>query len=123
MLHIADGGDNTESRSFIDAMMSRGAQFDILGESYYPQWHGTTQQLQSNLNDLSTRYKFNVIVAEYSQYKQEVNDIAESIPNGNLKGTFIWEPFSWGETIVDTNGNTNALLNIYPQIATKYNIK
>jgi beta-galactosidase/arabinogalactan endo-1,4-beta-galactosidase len=123
MLHIADGGDNTESRYFIDNMMSRGVQFDILGESYYPRWHGTTQQLQSNLTDLSTRYKFDVIVAEYSEYKREVNDIAESIPNGNLKGTFIWEPFSWGETVVDTSGNTNALINIYPAVAAKYNVK
>ena len=43
-------------------MMARGVQFDILGESYYPQWHGTTHQLQSNITDLSTRYKFNIIV-------------------------------------------------------------
>jgi arabinogalactan endo-1,4-beta-galactosidase len=123
MLHIADGGDNTESRSFIDAMMSRGMQFDILGESYYPRWHGTTQDLQNNLADLSNRYNFNIIVAEYSQYKQEVNDIAQSIPKGNLKGCFIWEPFSWGETIVDSSGNTNSLIDIYPKIAAKYNVK
>jgi len=120
MLHIAAGGQNIESRYFIDNMLQRGVQFDIIGESYYPDWHGTPDSLQHNLEDLTKRYKQDVIVAEYSRYKQEVNDIAFNLPGNKLKGTFIWEPLSWGETIVDKEGKSNNWLEVYSGISRKY---
>lgn len=36
MLHIALGGQNDESKFFIDNMINRGVQFDVIGLSYYP---------------------------------------------------------------------------------------
>jgi len=124
MLHIADGGQNDESRYFLDNMISRGVSFDIIGQSYYPQWHGTLDQLRFNLNDLSTRYKQPVIVAEYTYKKTEVNDIAFTLPKGNIKGTFIWEPLNTWEQIFDKQGVAiDSLLNIYPAVAKKYGLK
>lgn len=124
MLHIADGGQNDESRSFIDNMLSRGVQFDIIGESYYPQWHGTLDQLKNNLTDLSNRYNVDVLVAEYTAHKIEVNDIAFTLPDGKLKGTFIWEPLNTWEYIFDKQGKAiDSLLNIYPAVAKKYSVK
>jgi len=124
MLHIALGGENAESRQWLDAMISRGVDFDVIGESYYPQWHGTLDSLKKNLTDLSQRYKQSVVVAEYTQHKTEVNDIAFSLPKGNIKGTFIWEPLSTWEEIFDKNGESiDDLLNIYPAIAKKYAVK
>lgn len=122
MIHIACGGQNTESRYFVDNMLKRGVTFDIIGESYYPEWHGTPDSLKNNLTDLSTRYKQDVIVVEYSQRKREVNDIAFSLPGNKTKGTFIWEPFSWGETFVDKQGNANAHLATYDSISKQYHI-
>ncbi|MGN6401329.1 MAG: beta-galactosidase GalA, partial [Flavisolibacter sp.] len=72
MLHIALGGQNDESVFFINNMLSRGVQFDVIGESYYPKWHGTLSDLQNNLNDLARRYNKDVVVVEYSQLKKEV---------------------------------------------------
>ena len=123
MLHIACGGQNQESRWFIDAMLARHVKFDIIGESYYPQWHGTLQELQANLTDLSNRYKQDVVVAEYTQHKREVNDIAFTLPKGVIKGTFIWEPLNTWEQIFDKQGNSNELINIYPEVARKYGIE
>ena len=124
MLHIADGGQNDESRYFFDNMISRGVVFDIIGQSYYPQWHGTLEQLKSNLNDLSARYAQPVIVAEYTYHKTEVNDIAFTLPKGNIKGTFIWEPLNTWEFIFDKQGKAiDSLLNIYPMVAEKYGVK
>jgi arabinogalactan endo-1,4-beta-galactosidase len=123
MLHIASGGSNKESRYFVDNMLKRNVQFDIIGESYYPEWHGTPDSLRSNLTDLTNRYKQDVIVVEYSQKKQEVNDVAFSLPGNKVKGTFIWEPLSWGETVVDKAGKSNAYLSTYSDISKKYNIK
>lgn len=124
MLHIALGGQNKESREWLDAMIARGVDFDIIGESYYPQWHGTIPELQYNLTDLSTHYKQEVIVAEYTRHKVEVNDIAFNLPDGNLKGTFIWEPLNTWEFIFDKQGNAiDSLLNIYPALSKKYKVK
>jgi len=122
MLHIAAGGQNAESRYFIDNMLKRGVKFDIIGESYYPEWHGTPDSLKKNLTDLNTRYKQAVIVAEYSQHKREVNDIEFNLPGNKLKATFIWEPLSWGETIFDKDGKENAYLNNYSTISKDYHI-
>jgi arabinogalactan endo-1,4-beta-galactosidase len=123
MLHIACGGQNEESGFFLDNMLKRGVVFDVIGESYYPRWHGTTEDLKNNLTDLATRYKQDIIVVEYSQKKQEVNDIAFTLPGNKGKGTCIWEPLSWGETFFDKEGKPNDLLDIYPVIHKKYAIK
>jgi len=124
MLHIADGGQNAESKLILNTLISRGVQFDVIGESYYPFWHGTLDSLKRNLTDLSLRYKQDVVVAEYTQHKREVNDIAFNLPHGNMKGTFIWEPLNTGEPIFDKNGNAiDSLINIYPAIANKYGVK
>src|SRR4029079_4128309 len=46
MLHVALGGQNNESVFFIDNMIARGVPFDVIGESYYPKWHGTLDDLR-----------------------------------------------------------------------------
>ncbi len=122
VLHIACGGENAQSRYFLDNMIKRGVKFDIIGESYYPRWHGPIDSLKANLADLTTRYKQDVIVAEYTQKKQEVNDVAFSLPGNKLKGTFIWEPINTGEPTFDRDGKTNAFMDVYPAISKKYNI-
>lgn len=123
MLHIALGGQNEESRAWLDSMLVRNVQFDVIGESYYPQWHGTLDDLKKNLTDLSLHYKQDVIVAEYTEHKIEVNDIAFNLSRGKIKGTFIWEPLNTWEYIFDKNGNAiDSLLNIYPVIAKKYEV-
>jgi arabinogalactan endo-1,4-beta-galactosidase len=123
VLHIACGGQNGESRYFLDAMLKRGVKFDVIGESYYPEWHHTPDSLKRNLTDLTGRYKQDVIVAEYTRHKQEVNDIAFSLPGDKLKGTFIWEPINTGEPFFDKRGNTiDSLINLYPAISKHYNI-
>jgi arabinogalactan endo-1,4-beta-galactosidase len=123
MLHIACGGQNVESRSFIDNMLARHLEFDVIGESYYPQWHGSLQQLQDNLNDLSARYKKDIVVVEYSRYKKEVNEIVFNLPGDRGIGTFIWEPLNTWEFIFDKKGHSNdSLINIYNDLSKKYNI-
>jgi arabinogalactan endo-1,4-beta-galactosidase len=120
MLHIALGGQNAEARFFLDNMTVRNVPFDVIGLSYYPKWHGTPADLKSNMADLAFRYKQEVMVAEYSQLKQEVNDIAFNVPNGKAVGSFIWEPLSTWEGVFDRDGKSNSYLNIYPGIAKEY---
>lgn len=119
MLHVALGGQNAESVSFIDQMLMRGVHFDVIGESYYPKWHGELDDLHDNLDDLARRYNKDVIVVEYSQLKREVNKIAKEVINGRGKGTCIWEPLSSWEAVFDRDGKSNAFLSIYDEITNK----
>ena len=101
-------------------MTERNVPFDVIGLSYYPKWHGTLLDLQTNMADLAHRYHRQVMVAEYTQLKKDVNDIAFNAPNEESLGTFIWEPLNTWEQIFDRDGKTNELINIYPEIAKRY---
>ncbi len=120
MLHIALGGQNDEARFWLDNMIERGVPFDVIGLSYYPRWHGTLDDLQYNLADLSKHYNKDVIVVEYSHKKQQVNQIAFDVPNGRGKGTCIWEPLSTWESFFDKDGKANKYLYMYDEISKEY---
>jgi arabinogalactan endo-1,4-beta-galactosidase len=66
MLHIDRGGKLGDTRWFFDNVISWGVEFDIIGQSYYPMWHGSVAQLQENLNDSVVRYDKPVLIAEIS---------------------------------------------------------
>ena len=120
LLHISLGGQNDESVFFLENMLSRGVYFDVIGESYYPKWHGTLDDLRNNLSDLARRYGKDIVVVEYSQLKKEVNDIAFNLPGNRGKGTMIWEPLNTWEKIFDEKGNSNDLILEYDEISKKF---
>jgi arabinogalactan endo-1,4-beta-galactosidase len=64
MLHIDRGGDNAACRWFFDNVVSHGVDFDIIGLSFYPWWHGTLDALERNLDDLAPRYGKELLVVE-----------------------------------------------------------
>jgi arabinogalactan endo-1,4-beta-galactosidase len=64
MLHLAEGGNNSQHRWWFDNAISRGVPFDIIGVSHYIYWHGSLAGLQNNLNDLAARYGRPVAVME-----------------------------------------------------------
>jgi arabinogalactan endo-1,4-beta-galactosidase len=114
MVHIACGGQNDESVVFLDKIISRDVKFDIIGQSYYPRWHGTLDDLKSNLNDLAVRYGKPIIVVEYQDFPQEIHEIVSSLPNGLGWGTFIWEATSdhWGG-LFDSQGRATEKIKVY----------
>ncbi|MBR6378239.1 MAG: arabinogalactan endo-1,4-beta-galactosidase, partial [Oscillospiraceae bacterium] len=67
MLHLDNGGNNALYRSWFDSYLAQGgADFDCIGLSYYPFWHGSLEALRHNLHDLAGRYGKPMIVAETS---------------------------------------------------------
>ncbi len=64
MIHIDRGGDNVGARWFFDNLLAYEVDFDIIGLSYYPWWHGTLNDLESNINDLAGRYEREIIIVE-----------------------------------------------------------
>lgn len=67
MLHLDNGGNNELYRSWFDSYFACGGMdFEYIGLSYYPFWHGSIDDLKNNMHDLATRYGKDMIVAEVS---------------------------------------------------------
>jgi arabinogalactan endo-1,4-beta-galactosidase len=120
MMHLALGGQNDEAVFWLDNMIARGVRFDIIGLSWYPRWHGTLDDLKSNLNDLSKRYNKPLNIVEYSDFKREVHDVIFSLPGGMGKGACIWEPLDWRSGLFDRDGKTTGRFSIYDGLKEKY---
>ena len=111
MLHVALGGQAEESERFFDAMAKYEVDYDLIGQSYYPEWHGTLEDLEANLNKLALQYGKPIIVVEYRDYYLEIERIVSSLPEGLGRGTFIWEATShqWGKLFDEKGAATPAL--------------
>ncbi len=122
MVHIACGGQNEKSVAFFDKIISRDVKFDVIGQSYYPKYHGTLEDLRNNLTDLATRYKKPMVVVEYQDFRKEVNEIVKNLPDGLGWGTFIWEATSprWGD-LFGQNGATTDNMAVFPEFFKNYN--
>ena len=68
MIHLDNGGKNELYRDWFDHYMDRrdGRDFQIIGLSYYPFWHGSLNQLKQNMDDIAQRYGKDLAVAEVS---------------------------------------------------------
>ncbi len=87
MLHLDNGGNNKLYRDWFDHYMEHGEDFDIIGLSYYPFWHGTLEDLQKNMNDIAVRYHKDLIVAEVSMgYTMEDYSEYEKLSKEERKG-------------------------------------
>ncbi|MEO7427708.1 MAG: glycosyl hydrolase 53 family protein [Fibrobacteria bacterium] len=111
MLHIACGGDTAVTKWFFDNAVKSAVPFDVIGQSYYPLWQGTTADLERNLAFMAGRYPKDIIVVETAfapypsggspfpltdagqvQYLQELDKIVRATPNGRGRGLMWWEP-------------------------------
>jgi len=113
MLHVALGGQHDETVQWLDQMMARGCESDVLGLSFYPKWHGSLSDLKNNLGKLIQRYPQPICLVEYSHMKEEVNDLAFSEFKSRIMGTCIWEPLNTWEKVFERDGNSNDFLLIY----------
>ena len=101
--------------NFYDQMKNRGVDYDIIGLSYYPYYHGNLSTLATALNNVSNKYqdKDIMIVETGYSYKYKVGDqdfsstwpltlegqrkftedlIARLKPYARMKGLFWWFP-------------------------------
>jgi arabinogalactan endo-1,4-beta-galactosidase len=64
IFHLERSCDNVRYRQWFDAVTAAGVDYDIIGVSFYPHWHGTLQDVKYNLEDISARYNKDVMVVE-----------------------------------------------------------
>ena len=87
MIHLDNGGKNELYRDWFDHYVERGEDFDYIGLSYYPFWHGSLQSLEDNMNDIAVRYGKKLIVAEVSMgYTMEDYKSYEKLEDSERKG-------------------------------------
>ena len=122
MIHLDQGGRYVYLKDWFDNAISNGLdEFDIIGISYYPFWHGTFMELKNSMENLIERYKRPIMVVEsahawrrsvhgFIDEEQEkiagfpatpqgqkqvidlVMNIVASLPNNMGLGVYYWEP-------------------------------
>lgn len=116
MIHIDRGGDIEGTRYFFDKINSYGVPYDLIGQSYYPFWHGGLNNLRDNLQFMAKEYKKDIFIVETAynwmpaddskktrmpfpespegqkQFLAAVNRLVREAPGGLGKGVFYWEP-------------------------------
>ena len=141
MIHIDKGGSKSATKYFFDKLNSYGIHYDVIGQSYYPWWQGSLNDLQENMIFMSETYRKDIVVVEAAynwrpgnytkkpgpfpetpegqrKFLEEVNRIVQSTPNGRGIGVFWWEPAVSGGHLVsrsffDEQGNALPVLTVF----------
>ena len=139
MIHIDRGGDKGHTREFFDKLNTYHVNYDVIGQSYYPWWHGSLNDLRENMVFMAKEYKKDIIVVEAAynwtpteykkqpgpfpespegqkQFLDEVNRVVLETPDGLGKGVFWWEPAVSGP--LGSRGFFDETGNALPVIAT-----
>jgi len=121
MIHIDKGGDKVATRDFFDKLNTYKVNYDVIGQSYYPWWHGSLNDLREELLATIKAYGKDVIVVEAAYnwtpgnyrnkpgpfpetpegqkaFWEEVNRTVQAAPDGKGIGVFWWEPAVAGGT-------------------------
>jgi arabinogalactan endo-1,4-beta-galactosidase len=122
MIHLDEGANFELLSPWLDSMQANGlADFDVIGVSYYPHFHGKIGDLEKSVNALAAKYLKPIYIAEVAhpwrlpekgfvtaeqlafsgfgasqEMQKEVLDrvfeITANIPNGLGRGVYYWEP-------------------------------
>lgn len=110
MIHIDRGGDWSATQWFFDNLRTQQVEFDIIGQSYYPFWHGTFEALRTCLINAANRYQKPVVVVEtafpwtnsasvlgipatpegQTRFVAELARIVKGLPGGKGAGIVWW---------------------------------
>ena len=139
MIHIDKGGNLEATKWFFDRWHSYGIDYDVIGQSYYPWWHGSLLDLRENFNFMANTYDKDIILVEVAynceraeyrnrpapfpetpegqqQFLDEVHRIVLNTPHNRGKGIFWWEPATrrgGRRTLFDREGNALPAITVF----------
>ena len=112
MLHVDNGGNNEMYRWWFDGMLAQGVEFDLIGASYYPYWHGTLADLQNNLDDIALRYNKDIVVVETAYaFTLEDNDDYKNVITVQERPGYPFTPEGQAKMLADIMTITRAVPN------------
>lgn len=142
MIHIERSCDLPATKAFFDKLDSYHIPYDVIGQSYYPWWHGSVGDLRRNLVFMAKRYNKDIIVVEAAynwqpgnylgkpapfpespdgqrDFLEAVNAAVLATPGGHGKGVFWWEPAVKGDLAArgffDQQGNALPVIMVFDQ--------
>lgn len=74
IIHTEHAQDWDATRGFYDRLQKFGVDYDVIGLSYYPMWHGTVAHLGEVVDSLNARYKREIMIVETAAYYSHQND-------------------------------------------------
>jgi arabinogalactan endo-1,4-beta-galactosidase len=140
MIHIDQGGNKEKTRYFFDKIFEYGIDFDVIGQSYYPWWHGSLLDLRENLHFMATAYKKPIVLVEVAycskpteyiekpapypetpegqkEFLESVHEMVLHTPDNLGIGIFWWEPATFGghshRDYFDDEGNVLPVINVF----------
>jgi arabinogalactan endo-1,4-beta-galactosidase len=73
VVHIDCGGDWPVTQWYFDHLNAAHVDYDVIGQSFYPNWHGTIENLRDNLAETINHYHKDVMVVETAYPSRAVN--------------------------------------------------
>jgi arabinogalactan endo-1,4-beta-galactosidase len=73
VVHIDCGGDWPVTKWYFDHLNEADVDYDIIGQSYYPNWHGTIENLRDNLRETINHYHKDVMVVETAYPSRDID--------------------------------------------------
>jgi arabinogalactan endo-1,4-beta-galactosidase len=142
MIHTDTGGSVAKTKWFFDNLKQRGIDFDVIGMSYYPRWHGSLMDLRENLAFATKEYDKDVIIVETGydwragngfkghmppfpetpegqrDFLDVLTQVALQTPGQRCTGIFWWEPAAGNRDagsrgFFDEDGNSQPVLNVF----------
>lgn len=123
ILHIDTGGDWQVTKWWFDHITAAQVEYDIMGQSFYPKYHGTLAMLQQSMIESQERYHKPCMVVETGYVQNDTNAMSpsEAIANPVLsaktprdKGYMQWSGTPQGQLqfmadIINTVKRNNGL--------------
>jgi arabinogalactan endo-1,4-beta-galactosidase len=64
IIHLDCGGDWPVTKWYLDHLAKADVDYDVVGQSYYPHWHGSLKNVRTNLRKTRQRYGKDVMIVE-----------------------------------------------------------
>jgi arabinogalactan endo-1,4-beta-galactosidase len=152
VVHIDRGGDWAATKWFFDNLNREEVPYDIIGESYYPFYHGPLTNVMACVSNAAQRYHKPIFIAEtdlpwiYStnifqipasssgqvQFVNILGQVMRSAPNNFGAGIFWWgAEYQWPNaneagvgtrSFFDKNGNLLPAADALGQLGTSVNV-
>jgi arabinogalactan endo-1,4-beta-galactosidase len=81
VVHIDCGGDWPVTKWYFDHLNVAHVDYDVIGQSFYPNWHGTIENLRDNLRETINHYHKDVMVVETAYPTRNVNPSPAALKN------------------------------------------
>lgn len=105
VIHLANGGAKEEFDVYFSELENRNVDYDMIGVSYYPYYHGTLEALEGNLHNLANKFNKPIMIVEFAYGHTTANhEWAANIYNQNMEES--------GKYLTSIQGQATALVDV-----------